>query len=110
MRIMTGKGEQELVIAANSNMRHGKKVVRTNCKGDLLKTTVLQIHAVAFISMEFTTTSVYTYVHVYIYVCGCVRMFVCMYTYMFTMLSNISHRSLIPETSPDMKSFIIAVA
>lgn len=61
---MTGKGEQELVIAANSKIRIGKKVVRTNCKGDLLKTTGLQIHAVAFISMAFTTTSVYTYIHI----------------------------------------------
>lgn len=49
-------------------------MVRTNWKAELLKTTWLQMHSVAFISVDFTTTAVSMYV--YVHTCGAVNVFV----------------------------------
>lgn len=49
-------------------------MARTNWKVDLLKTSWLQMHSVAFISMDFTTNAGPMYVHVH--TCGAVHAFV----------------------------------
>lgn len=79
------KGERELIIVANGKIRHGKKVVRTNCKGDLLVMVGLQNYAVAIPSVEFTTTSICTHMHIATCMGACMCLYVCIH------ITNISH-------------------
>lgn len=76
-------------------------MVRTNWKADLLKTTWLQMHSVAFISMDFTTTAVPMYMHVHM--CGAVHAFVYIYICMLITLKNIWYRPLVLETGSNIK-------
>lgn len=84
---MMSKGEEVLIIAAKSKIRSSKKVVRTNWKADLLKTTWEPPHSVALISVDFATTTVPMYVHVP--TCGAVHAFVDIYMCVLTALSNV---------------------
>lgn len=78
-------------------------MVRTNWKAGFLKTTRLQMHSVAFISLDLTTTvgPMYVYVHT----CGAVHEFVDIYMCMFTALSNIRYRSPVLERGLNIKIF-----
>lgn len=86
---MMSKGEEVLIIAAKSKIRPSKKVVRTNWKADLLKTTWEPTRSVALISVDFATTTVPMYVHVH--TCGAVHAFVDIYMCVLTALSNVRY-------------------